>query len=95
MNFLKNYGFLDSDIAEVENNTPLKIQELLKNNQDLVESNLGFLQGLNIATYKEIFINYPDMFLMDSSNFEHTFNQYDKQELIDKLNNNFKMVKFL
>ena len=43
---------------------------------------LKVLKDLGITTYKEIFINYPDMFLMDASNFEESFSKYDKEELV-------------
>ena len=43
----------------------------------------------------EYFINYPDMFLMDASNFEKYFNRYEKEALQEKLNTNYKVVKFL
>ena len=35
------------------------------------------------------------MFLMDASNFEESFSKYDKEELVEKLNANYKMVKYL
>lgn len=95
MNFLKEYGFLDSDINEYENNTPKKMKKVIEKNEKLVKVNLEYLKNLGIQTYKEIFINFPDMFLMDASNFEDSFAKYDKKELIEKLNANFKMVKYL
>ncbi len=95
MNFLKEYGFLDSDISEYENNTPDKIKDVILKHENLVRVNLEYLKGLGVETYKEIFINYPDMFLMDASNFEESLAKYDKTELVEKLNANFKMVKHL
>ncbi len=96
MSFLKEYGFfLDSDISEYENNTPEKMKKVIEEHENLVKVNLEYLKNLGIETYKEIFINYPDMFLMDASNFEESFSKYDKEELITKLNANFKMVKYL
>ena len=95
MSYLKELGFLDSDISEYENNTPNKIKEVIINHEDLVKINLEYLKNLGVETYKEIFINYPDMFLMDASNFEESFAKYDKDELVEKLNANFKMVKHL
>ena len=35
------------------------------------------------------------MFLMDNSNFEEMFSKYETNELITKLNANFKMVEYL
>lgn len=95
MSFLKEYGFDDIDIDEFLNNTPPKIVDVLTKNEALVRENLKFISEFGINTYKEIFINFPDMFLMDASNFAKMFTQYEKDELVEKLNNNFKMAKYL
>lgn len=95
MSFLEYFGFEKDDISEFVNNTPKKITDVLEQHVELVKENLGFIKDLGITTYKEIFINYPDMFLMDASNFAEMFTQYEREELIEKLNANFKMVKYL
>ena len=82
MSFLKEYGFLDVDIEEFLENTPKKVIDVLESHENLVRVNLSYLKDLGITTYKEIFINYPDMFLMDASNFEESFSKYDKEELV-------------
>lgn len=94
MSFLKEYGFLDSDISEYENNTPEKMKKVIEEHENLVKTNLEYLKNLGIETYKEIFINYPDMFLMDASTFEKSFSQYETKELLEKLNANYKIVKY-
>lgn len=95
MSFLKDYEFNQEEINEFMGNTPKKIVTVLEENLPLVKENLKFVKDLGISTYKEIFINYPDMFLMDASNFSYMFNQYETKELIEKLNANFKMVEYL
>lgn len=95
MKFLEEYGFDKEDIEEFVGNTPKKMVNILKKHLDLVEVNLGYVKNLGINTYKEIFINYPDMFLMDASNFSEMFSKYETKELIEKLNANFKMVEYL
>lgn len=94
MSFLKEYGFLDSDISEYENNTPEKMKKVIEEHENLVKVNLEYLKNLGIETYKEIFINYPDMFLMDASTFEKSFSQYETKELLEKINANYKIVKY-
>lgn len=95
MKFLEEYGFDKADIDEFMDNTPKKMVSVIKKNTPLVEENIKFVHDLGINTYKEIFINYPDMFLMDNSNFSEMFTKYETNELIEKLNNNFKMVEYL
>jgi hypothetical protein len=95
MKFLEECGFLEEDIKEYEGNTPELVRKTINEHEALVKTNIDFLKNLGIKTYKEIFINYPDMFLMDASNFEKSFTQYNQEEMIEKLNANFKMVKWL
>lgn len=94
MNFLKEYGFEEVDINEFLENTPEKIKEAIKTHEKLVIVNIEYLKNLGVITYKEIFINYPDMFLMDASTFEKSFSQYETKELLEKLNANYKIVKY-
>mgnify|MGYP004610822221 FL=1 len=95
MSFFEKFGFLEDEQKEYEDITPEEIKKMITKHNKLVETNLQFLKDLEINTYKEIFINYPDMFLMDASNFEKYFNRYEKEALQEKLNTNFKVVKFL
>lgn len=95
MNFLEKYGFTPEDIEEFIDNTPKKMQDAIKKNSELVEVNLKYVKDLGTAVYKEIFINYPDIFLLDASVFEKTFSQYETSELIESLNNNFKVAEYL
>lgn len=95
MSFFEKFGFLEDQQKEYEDITPEEIKKMITKHNKLVETNLQFLKDLEINTYKEIFINYPDMFLMDASNFEKYFNRYEKEALQEKLNTNFKVVKFL
>ena len=95
MNFFEKFGFLEDEQKEYEDITPEEIKKMISKHNKLVETNLQFLKDLEINTYKEIFINYPDMFLMDASNFEKYFNRYEKEALKEKLNTNYQEVKFL
>ena len=95
MKFLEKYGFDNEEIQECLDNTPENLQDKINKHLELVEENLKFIQGLGIDTYKEIFINYPELFLMDSSNFSEKFNQYETDDLIARLNANFKLVEYL
>lgn len=95
MEFLNKLGFIDSEIEEYDEGTPKRMQELINENVELVSMNISFLKDLGIDTYKDIFLTYPDMFLMDNSNFTEMFNKYEKDELVTKLNHNYKMVRYL
>ena len=95
MKFLEDYGFCQEEFEEFMNNTPKKLIDKLEEHEDLVRVNLQFVKDLGTSVYKEIFINYPDIFLLDASVFAKTFTQYETDELIESLNNNFKVVEYL
>ena len=95
MKFLDKLGFSKQEIAEIENNTPELMITKLKEQQKLVSANILFLKELGVTNYKRVFINYYDMFLMDNSNFVNIFNQYDHDDLIDKIQKDITVVEYL
>ena len=95
MKFLEKYEFNQEDIEEFISCTPKKVMDNIQKNKDLVEENLSFLKSLGIKTFKEIFIDFPTLFFMDSSNFQEKFNKYIKDSLIVRLNENYKVVEYL
>ena len=95
MKFLEKYDFSKEDIDELIDNTPKKVMNAIKKSQDLVEKNLEYLKGLGISTYVQIFVNFPDLFFMDHSNFKEMLDKYEKDSLVEKLNANFRLIEFL
>lgn len=95
MKFLDKMGFTKEEIEEVINNTPQLLLDKLKEHQKLVMTNISYLKELGVTNYKRVFINYYDMFLMDNSNFIEIFNQYDRDDLIDKIQKNVSVVEYL
>ena len=95
MNFLEKNGFTKEDIDEFTNNTPQKILDELKKHSELVETNFKYLKSLKTEVDKEIFINYPDIFLLDASTFEKMLSQYEPDELLASINKNFKVIEYL
>lgn len=95
MKYLDKMGFTKEEIEEVNNNIPKMMVEKLKEQKKLVLANLNFLKELGVTNYKRVFINYYDMFLMDNSNFMAVFNQYDRDDLIDKIQKDITVVEYL
>ena len=95
MKYLDKMGFTKEEIEEVNNNTPKMMIEKLKEQKKLVLANLSFLKELGVTNYKRVFINYYEMFLMDNSNFMNIFNQYDRDDLIDKIQKDISVVEYL
>ena len=95
MKFLEKLDFSPDAIAEIMDNTPDKLIELLKAQKKLVSENIEYLRELGVTNYQEIFIRYYDMFLMDNSNFKGIFAKYDQEDLIEKLAKNINIVEYL
>ena len=95
MKFLEKYGFQKKDIALLKENSTSSLIKELEANKKLVSKNLQFLNDIGVTNLKEIFINYHDMFLMDNSNFEAIFNQYEPSSLIEKLAKDVRIMEYL
>ena len=95
MKFLEKYGFQKKDIALLKENSTSSLIKELEANKKLVSKNLQFLNDIGVTNLKEIFINYHDMFLMDNSNFEAIFNQYEPKSLIEKLAKDVRIMEYL
>ncbi len=94
MKFLEKYDFTKEEIAEFLNNSPKKLIDAVKDNKKLVGENINYLKDLGVTNYKEIFLEYYDMFLMDHSNFVQIFSKYEPEDLIEKLKQ-IKVVEYL
>ena len=88
-------GFTKKEITEIENNIPKLVINKMKEQQKLITANILFLKELGVANYKQVFIEYYDMFLMDNSNFVGIFNQYDRIDLIDKIQKDITVIEYL
>lgn len=95
MKYLENIGFSKDEIAELEDVTPDKLLDTLKMQKRLVMENINYLKELGIPNYKEVFLQYYDMFLMDNSNFKEVFDKYEKDDLIEKISQNISIVEYL
>lgn len=95
MSFLKDLDFSKEEISQAENNvTDLIINEITES-KELVIHNLNFLKDYGVENFKEVFINFCSMFLMDPSKFANVFTKYEKEDLINKIKNNVAIVEFL
>lgn len=95
MKFLEKYDFNKEDIDTFVSNSPKKLVDAIKEHKKLVGTNINYLKDLGIKNYKEIFLQFYDMFLMDNSNFVEVFSKYDREDLIDKLEKNIGIVEYL
>ena len=95
MNYLEKIGFTSDDINMIKNSTTKVIFNLLIEQKKVVNANITYLKNLGVKSYKEIFIKYADLFLMDNSNFIEIFDKYDQTDLVEKLDNNIDIFAYL
>lgn len=95
MNFLLEYGFNEEEIKTFSLDVPPLLHEQILNSYKLVAQNITFLKSLGIADVKSVFVKFYDMFLMDTSNFMTIFNNYEREDLVEKINANPEIVEFL
>lgn len=95
MDYLEKIGFTSDDLNVIKKSTTSVIYNLLSEQKRVVNANITYLKKLGVDNYKEIFIKYPDLFLIDNSNFVEIFEKYDKEDLINKLKENIDVFVYL
>lgn len=85
MKYLLDLNFTDEDLFKLEEQTDSELHEELDNSQKLVRKNIQSLVDLGIDNYKDLFLAYPEMFLMDNEQLTKTLNKYDTADLIEHL----------
>ena len=93
--YINKLNISEKEIEKIIFNNPKVIIEQLRLKQDLVETNFNFLVNLGITNVKNIFVNYAEIFLLDSSLFKRKFSKYNKEDLIEKLDANMDIILFL
>ena len=94
-NALEVQSFDSPEVAEFSRSVSDKMIETLEINKKLVKANIAYLQELGVQNVKDIFHVYYEMFLIDHSNFESIFNQYDREDLVEKLAKNIEIIEYL
>ncbi len=95
MKFLLEYDFTEEEIENFSQNVPPLLVEKILNSYQLISKNIESLKNIGIQNYKNIFIKFYDMFLMDNSNFMNIFSKYDTADLVEKIDANYEIVEFL
>ena len=95
MDYLEKYNFTKDDISSFIEDVPASVIEILEENKKQVCNNIKYLRELGINNYKDVFINYYELFLNDDTNFRAIFEKYDRDDLIDKVAKNINIVEYL
>lgn len=95
MKYLLNLDFNEEEINEIKDKNLKEVVALMNKKPLLVEDNLIFLKEYGVSNYKNIFLSYAELFLLDPSIFRKIFTKYNKEDLIRKLENNVDLVVLL
>lgn len=95
MTFLKDLGFNDESINEIEKNIPSLLKKEVIETKELATSNILFLQTLGITNVGEVISVYADLLLIDTVKFQDIFNKYDREDLIKKIEKNVAIIEHL
>lgn len=95
MKFLTKFDFTKEQLDYLDKNASAVMIDAIKKEKKLVSANIKYLMDLGVKNYREIFLEYYDLFLLDSSNFMGIFNKYDREDLIDKLDKNIAIIEYL
>lgn len=95
MKFLEKFGFNKEDIEALKENSTSALLKLIEARKKLVTKNLEYLNNMGVTNLIEIFIRYPEMFLLDNSYFVEIFNKYDQNDLVAKLAKNVQIMEYL
>ena len=74
---------------------PVEIKDLIIKKERLIVSNLEYLKEINVTSFKEIFLNYPEIFLQEISIFRDFFQKFNTSDLINRLNNDISIIETL
>ncbi len=95
MKFLENLDFSKEQITTLNDSIPQELKKMSEEQKKLVINNISYLKELGIENYKEIYLKFYDMFLLDFSTFKEIFDRYEKEDLIEKLKNSVNIVEYL
>ena len=95
MDYLEKYNFTKDDISSFINDVPASVIKLLEEQEKQVSNNIKYLRELGITNYKDVFINYYELFLNDDTIFRNIFEKYDRDDLVDKIAKNINIVEYL
>ena len=95
MKYLEDLGFTKEQIKLITNSASTLLLEAIKDNKKLITVNLNYLKDLGVDNYREIFVEYYEIFLNEPSTFRAIFDKYDKDSLVERLKEDIRVIEFL
>lgn len=95
MKYLEDLGFTKEQIKLITNSASTLLCDAVKENKKLITVNLNYLKDLGVDNYREIFVEYYEIFLNEPSTFRAIFDKYDKDSLVERLKEDIRVIEFL
>lgn len=93
--YLKELGFSEEVIDLLNKNLPDLAINSLKKEEKVVTANINYLKDLGVNNYVDAFVNFYNMFLIDTKAFDEIFSKYDREDLVAKLEKNVAIMEYL
>ena len=93
--YLKDLGFNEEIINLLKKNLPDLVIDSLEKERDVVSTNINYLKELGVNNYVDAFVNFYNMFLIDTKEFDEIFSKYDREDLVAKLEKNVAIMEYL
>lgn len=95
MDYLITLGFDKDTLDLLQTTLPDNTIKTFVKESENITKNLNYLKNIGIKNYKDAFVRFYNMFLLDSKDFEEIFNKYDNEDLIEKLEKNVAIMEYL
>ncbi len=95
MMYLKELGFDEDRINMMERNIPELAKQMIEEQESTVTKNINYLKELGVTNYVDAFTKFYNMFLLSNDEFESIFSKYDRDDLVEKLQNNIAIMEYL
>ena len=93
--YLKELGFSEEVIDLLNKNLPDLAISSLEKEEKVVTANINYLKELGVNNYVDAFVNFYNMFLIDTKDFDEIFSKYDREDLVAKLEKNVAIMEYL
>ena len=100
MEYLKNFGFTDTDIEKIKNANYPYIMDNLEINSNNITSIVGYLLEIGITkeAIVDIFVYQVNLFFKTKKEIQTSFDEYEIDTVIKSLNfdaNNVELIDFV
>ncbi len=100
MEYLKDFGFSESDITDIKNSNDSNIIENLELNKNNIIEIVRYLFEIELerATIKDIFMEQVNLFFKTKNEIKMSFDEYEIDSIVKSLNfdaNNIELIDFI